>query len=183
MEICKVSEIDYAKGLIKVEFPAKDNIVSNWITFPAHEYEMPEVGDLVKVEFEPDAYGNPYTSGICYQKCFNKDELPKMQGKDIFYKTMKGDLILIYDRVKKELIIQTEKNIILKGVEKIQLEGKQIILKAADQVQVQANAVQIEAANISLTGQLSVNGQTSISGETSIDGNLSVSGIVSAQNI
>ena len=95
MEICKVSEIDYAKGLIKVEFPAKDNIVSNWITFPASEYEMPEVGDLVKVEFEPDAYGNPYTSGICYQKCFNKDELPKMQGKDIFYKTMKGDLILI----------------------------------------------------------------------------------------
>ena len=168
MEICKVSEIDYAKGLIKVEFPAKDNIVSNWITFPAHEYEMPEVGDLVKVEFEPDAYGNPYTSGICYQKCFNKDELPKMQGKDIFYKTMKGDLILIYDRAKKELIIQTEKNIILKGV---------------DQVQVQANAVQIEAANISLTGQLSVNGQTSISGETSIDGNLSVSGVVSAQNI
>lgn len=117
------------------------------------------------------------------QKCFNKDELPKMQGKDIFYKTMKGDLILIYDRAKKELIIQTEKNIILKGVEKIQLEGKQIILKAADQVQVQANAVQIEAANISLTGQLSVNGQTSISGETSIDGNLSVSGVVSAQNI
>ena len=48
MEICKVSEIDYAKGLIKVEFPAKDNIVSNWITFPASEYEMPEVGDLVK---------------------------------------------------------------------------------------------------------------------------------------
>ena len=105
-----------------------------------------------------------------------------MQGKDIFYKTMKGDLILIYDRAKKELIIQTEKNIILKGVEKIQLEGKQIILKAADQVQVQANAVQIEAANISLTGQLSVNGQTSISGETSIDGNWSVSGVVSAQN-
>ena len=86
MEICKVSEIDYAKGLIKVEFPAKDNIVSSWITFPANEYEMPEVGDLVKVEFEPDAYGNPYTSGICYQKCFNKDELPKMQGKDLFYK-------------------------------------------------------------------------------------------------
>ncbi len=101
MEICKVSEIDYAKGLIKVEFPAKDNIVSSWITFPANEYEMPEVGDLVKVEFEPDAYGNPYTSGICYQKCFNKDELPKMQGKDLFYKTMKGDLILIYDRAKK----------------------------------------------------------------------------------
>ena len=95
MESCKVSEIDYAKGLIKVEFPAKDNLVSSWITFPAHEYEMPEVGDLVKVEFEPDAYGNPYTSGICYQKCFNKDELPKMQGKDIFYKTMKGDLLSV----------------------------------------------------------------------------------------
>lgn len=87
MEICKVSEIDYAKGLIKVEFPAKDNIVSSWITFPANEYEMPEVGDLVKVEFEPDAYGNPYTSGICYQKCFNKDELPKMQGKDLIIRS------------------------------------------------------------------------------------------------
>ena len=100
-----------------------------------------------------------------------------MQGKDIFYKTMKGDLILIYDRARKELIIQTEKNIILKGIEKIQMEGKQIILKAADQVQIQANAVQIEAANISL------NGQTSINGETSINGNLTVSGIVTAQNI
>ena len=100
MEIVRVSEVDYAKGLIKVELPAKDNIVSNWITFPSNEYEMPEVGDLVKVEFEPDKYGNPYTSGICYKKCFNKDALPKLQGKDLFYKEMKGDVTLIYDREK-----------------------------------------------------------------------------------
>lgn len=33
MEIVRVSEVDYAKGLIKVELPAKDDIVSNWITF------------------------------------------------------------------------------------------------------------------------------------------------------
>lgn len=182
MEICKVSEIDYARGLIKVEFPAKDNIVSSWITFPANEYEMPEVGDLVKVEFEPEKYGNPYTSGICYQKCFNKNELPKMQGKDIFYKTMKGDVTIIYDRKKKKLTVQTEKEILIQAVEKLEIQTKQLIIKA-DQVQIQANAVQIEAADISLTGQLSVNGQTSISGETSIDGNLSVSGVVSAQNI
>ena len=50
MEIVKVSEVDYAKGQIKVEMPAKDNIVSSWITFPNNEYEMPEVGDLVRVE-------------------------------------------------------------------------------------------------------------------------------------
>mgnify|MGYP000686009907 FL=1 len=81
MEIVRVSEVDYAKGRIKVELPAKDDSVSNWITFPSNEYEMPEVGDLVKVEFEPDKYGNPYTSGICYKKCFNKDALPKLQGK------------------------------------------------------------------------------------------------------
>ena len=117
MEIVRVSEVDYAKGLIKVELPAKDNIVSNWITFPSNEYEMPEVGDLVKVEFEPDKYGNPYTSGICYKKCFNKDALPKLQGKDIFYKEMKGDVTLIYDREKKKLTIQTDKEILITAVE------------------------------------------------------------------
>ena len=42
MEIVKVSEVDYAKGQIKVEMPAKDNIVSSWITFPNNEYEMQE---------------------------------------------------------------------------------------------------------------------------------------------
>ena len=71
MEIVKVSEVDYAKGQIKVEMPAKDNIVSSWITFPNNEYEMPEVGDLVRVEFEPARYGNAYVSGICYGKYFN----------------------------------------------------------------------------------------------------------------
>lgn len=86
MEICKVSEIDYAKGLIKVEFPAKDNIVSSWITFPANEYEMPEVGDLVKVEFEPDAYGNPYTSGICYQNVLTRMSCPRCRVKICFTK-------------------------------------------------------------------------------------------------
>ena len=176
MEIAKVSEVDYPKGLIKVELPAKDNIVSNWITFASCEYEMPQVGDLVRVEFEPDEYGNPYTSGICYGKCFNKNTLPKMQGKDIFYKEMLGDVTVIYDRAKKQLTIQTEKEILLNGIEKIQLEAKQIAIKA-EQLMVDVQTMTVNASAINLVGQ------TSIVGETSITGNLTVSGVVSAENI
>ena len=176
MEIVRVSEVDYAKGLIKVTLPAKDNIVSNWITFPCGEYEMPEVGDLVKVEFEPDKYGNPYTSGICYKKCFNKDILPKLQGKDIFYKEMKGDVTLIYDREKKKLTIQSDKEILITAAEKLEIQTKELIVKA-QQVKVEAQKLRIDAAAISLTGR------TTIDGETAINGNLSVSGNVSAANI
>lgn len=176
MEIVKVSEVDYAKGQIKVEMPAKDNIVSSWITLPNNEYEMPEVGDLVRVEFEPARYGNAYVSGICYGKYFNRDTLPKLQGKDIFYKEMLGDVTLIYDRAKKQLTIQTDKEIILKAVEKLEIQTKQLIINA-EQVEVTAQTVQVAGTTIAMTGQ------TSITGETSITGNLSVSGIVSAANI
>ena len=165
MEIVKVSEVDYAKGQIKVEMPAKDNIVSSWITFPNNEYEMPEVGDLVRVEFEPARYGNAYVSGICHGKYFN-----------IFYKEMLGDVTLIYDRAKKQLTIQTDKEIILKAVEKLEIQTKQLIINA-EQVEVTAQTVQVAGTTIAMTGQ------TSITGETSITGNLSVSGIVSAANI
>ena len=140
MEIVKVSEVDYAKGQIKVEMPAKDNIVSSWITFPNNEYEMPEVGDLVRVEFEPARYGNAYVSGICYGKYFNRDTLPKLQGTDIFYKEMLGDVTLIYDRAKKQLTIQTDKEIILKAVEKLEIQTKQLIINA-EQVEVTAQTV------------------------------------------
>lgn len=175
MEITKVSAIDYGRGLIKVELPAKDNMVSDWITFPAGEYEMPEVGDLVRVEFEPTRYQNPYTSGICLGRCFNRGTLPKLQGKDTYYKEMLGDVTLIYDRAKKQLTIQTEKEIILKGVEKLQLKAQQIRLEGQQ--------LQLEGETIQLTGKLLVNGTVSITGETAIQGNLTVSGTVSAANI
>nr|DAF34674.1 MAG TPA: baseplate assembly protein [Caudoviricetes sp.] len=156
--------------------PAKDNIVSNWITFPSNEYEMPEVGDLVRVEFEPARYGNAYVSGICCGKYFNKDTLPQLQGKDIFYKEMLGDVTLIYDRAKKQLTIQTDKEIILKAVEKLEIQTKQLLIDA-EQVEVTAQTVQISGATVAMSGQ------TSINGETSIIGNLTVSGTVSAENI
>lgn len=178
MEIVRVSEIDYEKGLIKVTFPAKDNIVSDWVTFASNEYEMPQVGDLVRVEFEPDQYGNPYTSGFCCRwKPFNKENLPLMSGKDIFYKTMLNDLTILYDRKEKKLTIRTEKEIEIKAVEHILIKAKKIDLVAEEQVNITAQNVSIHAGSIALAGK------TNIGADTSINGNLTVSGSVSAQNI
>ena len=107
---------------------------------------------------------------------FNKDALPKLQGKDIFYKEMKGDVTLIYDREKKKLTIKTDKEILIAAAEKLEIQTKELIVKA-EQVKVEAQEIQVDAAVISLTGQ------TTINGETAINGNLTVSGTVSAANI
>ena len=68
MEIVRVSEVDYAKGLIKVELPAKDNM--SFPTGSPSQVMSTRCRRSVtwsRVEFEPDKYGNPYTSGICYK--------------------------------------------------------------------------------------------------------------------
>ena len=185
MEFVRVSEVDYAKGQIKVTFPAKDNIVSDWITFYSNEYEMPEVGDLMAVEFEPGKYGNPYTGGICGSwKFFNKDNKPVLQGPDVYYKTMKDDLTIIYNRKEKKLTIQTEKEIEIKAVEKILVKAKKIILSADQTVDINAQTVTINAQTVNINAaQINLGGKTTIGADTSINGNLTVSGTVSATNI
>ena len=74
---------------------------------------------------------------------------------------MKGDVTLIYDREKKKLTIQTDKEILITAAEKLEIQTKELIVKA-QQVKVEAQELQVDAAVISLTGQTTINGETEI---------------------
>lgn len=176
LEIVKISQVDYQKGLVKLLVENKDNTVTNWIPYSSFEYEMPKVGDTVLYVPENTNYQNPYSFGLCLGRYYNKGEVPKLSGKEIYYKAMLGDVVIIYNSDEKKLTIQTEKEIEVKAVEKISIKAKGVTIEAKE-IKCSAETINLTASNIILSGT------TSIQGETFIDGNLTVSGIVSAANI
>lgn len=157
-----MSQVDYEKGTVRLLLESKSNAVTNWIPYPSFEYEMPKIGDVVLYEPEPSSYGNPYTFGLCLGRYYNQGEIPKLSGKDIYYKAMLGDIVFIYNSTEKKLTIQTEKEINILAVEKLIIKAKNISINAET---------------------ITMKGSVSITGETVINGNLAVSGIVSAANI
>lgn len=176
MEIAKVSQVDYEKGKVKLTIDSKDGAVTNWTPYSSAEYEMPKVGDTVLYVPENTNYSNPYAFGLCLGRYYNKNEVPKLSGKDVYYKPMLGDVVFIYNSTEKKLTIQTEKRIDLKSVDKISIQAKEIAVEGQE-IQLTAEALQLNAAKITL------NGETVINGEMAINGNLTVSGTVTAANI
>jgi phage baseplate assembly protein gpV len=114
--ICQVSQVDYAKGLVKVRLEERGNIESNWLAMPDFEYDMPEIGEMAMVTFEENSYTTGFVSGGYY----HKNNIPEYSGKNIYYKKFGGDLVIKYDSDAKKLEIKAseisiEGNIAING--------------------------------------------------------------------
>jgi len=90
--------------MVKVTLPERGGVESGWISVPSFEYDMPEVKDQVEVTLDEDGY----SSGLCHGLYFSDTNAPKVQGTDIYYKTMKKDLVIQYDRACKTLTITAD---------------------------------------------------------------------------
>lgn len=66
----RVSSVDREKGFVKVTYPERNNIVSDWLPLLAFEYNMPSIGTLVATVL--DKFGN----GICLGKLFSYTQNP-----------------------------------------------------------------------------------------------------------
>lgn len=110
IKIAEVSQIDYARGLVKVRVPDLDNVETNWLSIPDNEYNMPDVNDVVRVSLDD----GDYTNGICHGRYYNNGNQPALSGPTVFYKKLAGDLVIKYDSAAKLLEIDAA-NIHIKG--------------------------------------------------------------------
>lgn len=187
MEIAKVSQVNYKKGLVRLTLENKEESVTNWIPYLSFEYEMPKVGDVVLYVPENTNYQNPYYFGLCLGRYYNKGEMPKLSGKEIYYKAMLGDVIFIYNADQKKLTIQTEKEIEINAVKQIQIKAKKIALEG-EAISLKAKKITLQGevtatGNQTITGNVTINGKSNLNGDTQIQGNLRVSGAIYGANI
>lgn len=105
-----VSDVDYARGMVKVTLPDRDDVESDWLSVPSFEYDLPAVNDQVMVSFDE----NDFKSGLCHGNFYNSEKLPTESGATVYYKTMRKDLVIKYDASSKTLEINAE-NIVVHG--------------------------------------------------------------------
>jgi phage baseplate assembly protein gpV len=116
LRIGTVSSINYPAGRVRVCFTDQDKIVTDELPMLSHEYEMPNVGEMVLCLF----LGNGITKGFCLGRYFYNADPPVESGKDIYFKRFMKDATLKYDRASKTLTITSANgvfngNIVING--------------------------------------------------------------------
>ena len=146
----KVSEVNYKNALVKVIHTDRDNRVSDWLPMMSHEYEMPDVGDVVSCDFTSD----DCRTGFCKGRYFCNKNQPEKHGKDIYHKKLLKDADIEYNREEKELTIT---------VDKLKILSKQLRVKA--------NIMEFE-------GNIHIEGDVIIKGNLTVDGTIHANGII-----
>jgi len=115
IRIGKISSIDPAKGTAKVTFEDRDDIVTRDLTLDYtktledYDYWMPDIGEVVRCFFDPEAPSRGYIVGS-----FSSDtRIPPIASKDKRYTLFKDKTLIEYDRELHTLTIK-----ILAGGEK-----------------------------------------------------------------
>lgn len=82
--MCRVSSVDYEKGMISVTIPELDGKNKSEVMLLASEYEMPKVDDPVVVLFDKD--NGRLGRGVCLGKVWSEANTPTETGKGLYRK-------------------------------------------------------------------------------------------------
>lgn len=148
----KVSSIDYEKGMIRITYPDKDDSVTmDFATLNYNdEYRMPKVGQQVVVAH----LSNGSSRGVILGKIWNKQNLPKESGENLFRKDLsrKKDAAYIrYDDDSGEYLIKVA-NLHLNGVNKTVLDGPEVEIAANISILLQSDFVTMDFPELLVTG-------------------------------
>jgi phage baseplate assembly protein gpV len=89
-----VSSINYAVGTVRVCIEDQDELVTDDLPMLSHEYEMPNVGEVVLCLF----LGTGNQNGFCLGRFYYDDEKPVWNGENTYYKRFLKDAYIKYDR-------------------------------------------------------------------------------------
>lgn len=159
IRVGNVSVIDYGRGAVKVTFPDKDDIVSDYLPYLSFEYNMPDVGDQVVCVFLP----NGISKGFCLGQPYSLKNMPVQPGPQYYYKNIYDEAFYQYDKNSKTLTIDAE-NIVLNAASSIVLKSPSITLDG----------------DTTVTKNLTVNKSLNVSGSISANGGISASGDINS---
>ncbi len=151
IRIGKVSSVDHEKGMIRVTYRDKDESVT--VDFASlnynDEYRMPYVGQQVAVAH----MSNGSSRGIILGEVWNKKNLPRESGKDLYRKDLsrKKDAAYIrYDDESGEYLLKVA-NLHLNGVNKTVLDGPELELAANLSILMQTDEVHMDYPELIVT--------------------------------
>lgn len=165
IRIGKVSSIDYEKGMMKITYPDKDDSVTmDFATLNYNdEYRMPKVGSQVAVAH----LSNGSSRGVILGEIWNKQNLPKESGENLFRKDLsrgKDAAYIRYDDSSGEYLIKVA-NLHLNGVNKTVLDGPELEIAANISILMQSDLVHMDFPELIVTGGES----DSLAVETKVD--------------
>ena len=168
-----VSSINPEKGTAKITFPDRHDIVSRDLpvvvpcTLEDKWYYMPDVGERVRVLFDPEAP----TRGCILGSYYDDKRIPPVGDKNKAYVKFKDETLIEYDRELHKLTIHIvaagEKSIEIKAESDIsvQTNGKLVVevAKDVDLLSVQnINIVALQDINISVASGININAESPI---------------------
>lgn len=152
IRIGKVSSVDYEKGMMRITYHDKDDSVT--MDFAAlnynDEYRMPAVGSQVAVAH----LSNGSSRGIILGEIWNKQNLPKESGENLFRKDLsrgKDAAYIRYDDKTGEYLIKVA-NLHLNGVNKTVLDGPELEIAANISILLQSDLVTMDFPELMVTG-------------------------------
>jgi len=157
IRIGKVSSINYDRGAVKVTFPDKDDIVSDFLPYLSFEYNMPEVGDTVLCVFLP----NGISKGFCLGQPYSLKNMPVQPGPQYYYKNIYDEAFYQYDKNSKTLTIDADN----------------IVLNAATSIVLKAPTITLDG-EATITKNLTVNQNLTVSGTISAGGDITSGGAI-----
>lgn len=115
IRIGTVSSVNSENGTVRVIFEDKDNVVSGELPLLSNEYNIPDVKDQVLCIFLP----NGISSGFCIGSYYSSVNQPPAKDANIYYKKFSDGTSVQYNKVTKELTINSEKQITINGDVKV----------------------------------------------------------------
>ena len=126
----KVSSIDYENGMIQVVYPDKNNAVTTKLPYAnfGNEYNMPKIGEQVLVAH----LSNGTSRGVVIGGMWNKKNIPKESGKEIYRKELSktpGAAYIRFNDEDGEYLIRAPV-ILMHGIDHTDLEGPEVNIAA-----------------------------------------------------
>lgn len=125
-----ISEIDAAKGLVRVKFPDRDGIVSNWLPV-----SVPFTLDN-KAEFWPKVNQNvwcvmdaDFENGVCAGSIYDAENEPEIGDENIQAVTFSDGTQVKYDIENSVLTIDCAGDVIVKASGDITLDNGEVTVK------------------------------------------------------
>lgn len=177
-----VVAVDEQGGRVRVEFPDRDNLISDWLpvgqkkTLGDFDYWLPDEGTQVACLMDAN-----YEAGVVLCAIYSDGDSPPVTNKELYYRRFKDGSIIQYDRAGHKLTVDIKGEIDARTTGPAALDSQgQITVKSAVAVLVQAPAINMQSntggsSACTLIGNLEVQGDIHATGEVA-DGVRPVSG-------